>query len=123
MLDLCNQPGFVRDAYINMDCRIERSNLFEGVAATLSKAAFPVQRPLVSAHVLALDGLLSVMSALSRGYVSASILRLGHVRLRTHSQGRQYGKAADAMHEAPPGRLPCSNVTGELGRVCGAHIG
>ena len=67
LLDLCNQPGFVRDIYVNLDCRIERSNLFEGVCATLSKSAFPVHRPLASAHVLALDGLISIMSALSKG--------------------------------------------------------
>lgn len=67
LLDLCNQPGFVRDIYVNLDCRIERSNLFEGVCATLSKCAFPVHRPLSSAHVLALDGLISIMSALSKG--------------------------------------------------------
>lgn len=52
---------------MNLDCRIERSNLFEGVCSTLSKSAFPVHRPLASAHVLALDGLISIMSALAKG--------------------------------------------------------
>ena len=68
LLDLCNQPGFVRDVYMNLDCRIVRSNLFESICATLSKAAWPANRPLASAHVLALDGLMSIMSALSKGY-------------------------------------------------------
>ncbi len=64
ILDLCQQPGFCHEAYLNLDCRIERANLFEGVATLLSKTAFPVHASLSSVHLLSLNGLFSVLSAL-----------------------------------------------------------
>jgi len=67
LLDFCNQPGFVRAVFLNLDCRIERANLFETAAGLLSKTAFPVNRPLAAVHLLALDGLLAIMSSLARG--------------------------------------------------------
>ena len=53
--------------YLNLDCRIERANLFEAIAALLSKTAFPGNMPLASVHLLSLDGLFSILSALARG--------------------------------------------------------
>eukprot|EP00884_Botryococcus_braunii_P022699 jgi/Botrbrau1/9112/Bobra.0305s0016.2 len=67
ILDLCNQPGFIRDVYVNLDCRIERSNLFETITGLLSKAAFPVNCPLAPVHLLALDALFAILSALAKG--------------------------------------------------------
>jgi golgi-specific brefeldin A-resistance guanine nucleotide exchange factor 1 len=66
-LDLCNQAGFIRDVYINLDCRIERSNMFESITGLLSKAAFPVNCPLAPVHLLALNALYSILCALSDG--------------------------------------------------------
>ena len=39
---LLRAAGLLHEVYLNLDCRIERSNLFEGVCALLSKTAFPV---------------------------------------------------------------------------------
>ena len=89
LLDLCNQPGFVRDVYVNLDCRIERSNLFEGVCSTLSKAAFPVHRPLASAHVLALDGLISIMAALAKGCAHQGVVAMQPPPHMCTTSGRQ----------------------------------
>ena len=50
---------------MNLDCRIERSNVFEAICALLSKAAFPVNSVLSSIHLLSLDGIFSILSALS----------------------------------------------------------
>ena len=71
ILDLCQQPGFCHEAYLNLDCRIERANLFEGVCALLSKTAFPVHASLSSVHLLSLNGLFSVLSALGARFGSA----------------------------------------------------
>lgn len=65
MLDFCNQLSFIHNVYLNLDCRIERSNLFEAIASLLSKNAFPVNCPLGSVHLLSLEGLFSILSALS----------------------------------------------------------
>lgn len=67
ILDLCNQPGFIRDVYVNLDCRVERNNLFETITGLLSKAAFPVNCPLAPVHLLALDALFAILSALAKG--------------------------------------------------------
>ncbi len=80
LLDFCNQAGFVRAAFLNLDCRIERGSLFEGAAGLLSKTAFPVNRPLAPVHLLALDGLLAIMSALARGCAARQTLVFGALR-------------------------------------------
>ena len=67
LLDFCNQANFMREVYVNLDCRVERGNLFETVAAVLSKSSFPVNRPLAHSHVCALDGLFSVLTGLQKG--------------------------------------------------------
>lgn len=75
LLDLCNQPGFVRTVYANLDCRVERSNLFESICSLLSKSAFPVNVPLASIHLHSLEGLFSILNSLSKGYASAPLLQ------------------------------------------------
>ena len=70
VLDLCNQAAFSREAYINLDCRTERGNLFEAICAVLSKSSFPVNRPLSNSHMLALDGLFSILGSLRSGCAS-----------------------------------------------------
>lgn len=65
ILDLCHQARFIRDSYANLDCRIERSNVFEDICALLSKTAFPVNCPLRSVHLISLEGLLAVLNTLS----------------------------------------------------------
>jgi brefeldin A-resistance guanine nucleotide exchange factor 1 len=67
VLDFCSQPGFVKDMYLNLDCRIERSNLFEQICTLLSKAAFPVNGPVSAVHVLSLDGIMAILASLGAG--------------------------------------------------------
>ena len=50
---------------MNLDCRIERSNLFEAICTLLSKAAFPVGSTLGSVHLLSLEGIHSILAALA----------------------------------------------------------
>eukprot|EP00210_Caulerpa_lentillifera_P007564 g7224.t1 len=65
LLDFCGYPGFLRDMYLNLDCRIERSNLFEDICALLSKTAFPVKSHLISVHMISMEGLLAMLLTLS----------------------------------------------------------
>ena len=67
LLDFCSQPGFIRDIYTNLDCCIERSNMFEAISALLSKTAFPVNCSLGAVHLLSMEGLFSILSALAKG--------------------------------------------------------
>ncbi|GMH45726.1 hypothetical protein BSKO_13689 [Bryopsis sp. KO-2023] len=67
LLDFCGHPDFLRDMYLNLDCRIERTNLFEDICALLSKMAFPVKAPLGAPHMISLEGLLAMLFTLSAG--------------------------------------------------------
>ncbi|KAL8229179.1 hypothetical protein R6Q57_014079 [Mikania cordata] len=65
LVDLCRQPGFIHEIYANYDCDISCSNLFEDLANLLSKSTFPVNGPLSAMHVLALEGLIAMISSMA----------------------------------------------------------
>ncbi|XP_028792657.1 ARF guanine-nucleotide exchange factor GNOM-like [Neltuma alba] len=65
LVDFCRQKSFTMEMYANFDCDITCSNVFEDIANLLSKTAFPVNTPLSSMHILALDGLIAVMQGMA----------------------------------------------------------
>ncbi|PSR88432.1 ARF guanine-nucleotide exchange factor GNOM like [Actinidia chinensis var. chinensis] len=65
LVDFCRQKTFMVEMYANLDCDITCSNIFEDLANLLSKSAFPVNCPLSSMHILALDGLISVIQGMA----------------------------------------------------------
>ncbi|KAK1423338.1 hypothetical protein QVD17_18637 [Tagetes erecta] len=65
LVDLCRQPSFIHEMYANYDCDISCSDLFEDLANLLSKSAFPVNSPLSAIHILALEGLIAMISSMA----------------------------------------------------------
>ncbi|KAK0584989.1 hypothetical protein LWI29_021769 [Acer saccharum] len=65
IVDLCRQQTFMTEMYANFDCDIISNNLFEDLANLLSKSAFPVNGPLSAMHVLALDGMISLIQGMA----------------------------------------------------------
>ncbi|XP_042487169.1 ARF guanine-nucleotide exchange factor GNOM-like [Macadamia integrifolia] len=65
LVDFCRQKTFMAEMYTNFDCDISFSNVFEDLANLLSKSSFPVNSPLSSMHILALEGLLAVVQGLA----------------------------------------------------------
>ncbi|KAL4568518.1 hypothetical protein LXL04_024132 [Taraxacum kok-saghyz] len=65
LVDLCRQPTFIHEMYANYDCDISCSNVFEDLSNLLSKSAFPVNSPLSAIHVLALEGLIAMISGMA----------------------------------------------------------
>ena len=63
--DLCRHPLFTLDLYATYDCSVEAGNLFEEMCSVLSKTAFPVNVPLSRMHMLALDGLIAIVSGMA----------------------------------------------------------
>ncbi|XP_047311205.1 ARF guanine-nucleotide exchange factor GNOM-like [Impatiens glandulifera] len=61
LVDLCRHPYFIAEMYSNFDCNISSTNLFEDIVNLLSKSAFPVNGPLSSIHILAFNGLISII--------------------------------------------------------------
>ena len=60
IVQLLRIPGVPVELYLNYDCDVYSSNLFEELTKLLSKNAFPVAG-LTSIHLLSLDALLSVI--------------------------------------------------------------
>nr|GEV28857.1 ARF guanine-nucleotide exchange factor GNOM-like [Tanacetum cinerariifolium] len=66
IVDLCRQPTFIYEMYANYDCDISCSNVFEDPANLFSKSAFPVNSPLSVIYVLALEGLIAMVSGMAK---------------------------------------------------------
>ncbi|XP_022788096.1 Golgi-specific brefeldin A-resistance guanine nucleotide exchange factor 1-like isoform X3 [Stylophora pistillata] len=64
-LDAVNQlfrvPNLVMELYLNYDCDVYSTNVFEELCKLLSKNAFPSAGSLYSVHILSLDALLAVV--------------------------------------------------------------
>ncbi|KAF4363490.1 hypothetical protein G4B88_016194 [Cannabis sativa] len=73
LVDFCRQETFMVEMYANLDCDIPCSNVFEDLADLLSKSAFPVNSPLSSMHILALDGLIAVIQGMGERAANASV--------------------------------------------------
>lgn len=65
IVQLWRIPGLVTELYLNYDCDLYCSNVFEDLAKLLSKNTFPVSE-LYSIHLLSLDALLTVIESIER---------------------------------------------------------
>lgn len=65
LVDFCRQRTFMVEMYANFDCDITCRNVFEELSNLLSRSAFPLNSPLSSMHVLALEGLIAVVQGMS----------------------------------------------------------
>ncbi|KAI3452871.1 hypothetical protein Pfo_009534 [Paulownia fortunei] len=73
LVDFCRQKTFMVEMYANLDCDITCGNVFEDLANVLSKGAFPVNCPLSTMHILALDGLTVVIQGMAERIGNASV--------------------------------------------------
>ncbi|KAJ8445497.1 hypothetical protein Cgig2_031310 [Carnegiea gigantea] len=73
LVDFCRQKTFMVEMYANLDCDITCSNVFEDLANLLSKSAFPVNSPLSSMHILALEGLIAVIQGMAERIGNGSL--------------------------------------------------
>ncbi|XP_073142709.1 ARF guanine-nucleotide exchange factor GNOM [Henckelia pumila] len=73
LVDFCRQKTFMVEMYANLDCDITCSNVFEDLANLLSRSAFPVNCPLSSMHILALDGLIAVIQGMAERVGNGSV--------------------------------------------------
>ncbi|KAI5558861.1 hypothetical protein BDE02_17G070100 [Populus trichocarpa] len=64
LVDFCRQKTFMVEMYANLDCDMTCNNVFEDLINLLSKSAIPMDCPLSSMHVLALDGLIAVIQGI-----------------------------------------------------------
>lgn len=64
ILQLWRIPGFVTELYLNYDCDMYCSNLYEDLTKLLAKNAFPVTAGVYPTHLLSLDALLTVIDCI-----------------------------------------------------------
>ena len=84
IVQLLRIPGVPVELYLNYDCDVYSSNLFEELTKMLSKNAFPVAG-LTSIHLLSLDALLSVID---------------HIELECQFQVQQQKKEGQFNHHS-----------------------
>lgn len=67
LLEFAREPGMMLDMYVNYDCDVACTNLFEALCVCLGRNAVP--RPsarLTNLHVLSVEGILSIAEGLAR---------------------------------------------------------
>ncbi|KAL3840554.1 hypothetical protein ACJIZ3_025145 [Penstemon smallii] len=86
LVDFCKQKTFMVEMYANLDCDITCGNVFEDLANLLSKSAFPVNCPLSTMHILALDGLIAVIQGMAERIANGSVgAERGPVKLEEYT--------------------------------------
>ncbi|XP_022900368.2 Golgi-specific brefeldin A-resistance guanine nucleotide exchange factor 1 [Onthophagus taurus] len=64
ILQLWRIPGLVTELYLNYDCDMYCTNLYEDLTKLLAKNAFPVTAGIYNTHLLSLDALLTVIESI-----------------------------------------------------------
>ncbi|XP_061196225.1 Golgi-specific brefeldin A-resistance guanine nucleotide exchange factor 1-like isoform X2 [Saccostrea echinata] len=93
IVQLWRIPGLVTELYLNYDCDLYCSNLFEDLTKLLSKNAFPVQG-LFSTHLLSLDALLTVVDSIEQ-HCHSRILSIN----KQGAEGRQTVQSSQTVTE------------------------
>uniref|UniRef100_A0A1B0CTH7 Putative golgi-specific brefeldin a-resistance guanine nucleotide exchange factor 1-like isoform x2 n=1 Tax=Lutzomyia longipalpis TaxID=7200 RepID=A0A1B0CTH7_LUTLO len=70
MLQLWRIPGFVAELYINFDCDLYCTNLFEDITKLLSKNSLSATQAIYSTHILSLDALLTILEAIKKNCIA-----------------------------------------------------
>lgn len=66
IVQLWRIPGLVTELYINYDCDLYCTNLFEDLTKLLAKNAFPVTAGVYHTHLLSLDALLTIIESIEK---------------------------------------------------------
>lgn len=69
IVELWRIPGFVAELYVNYDCDLYATNLFEDLTKLMSKNSLSAANSIYSTHILSLDALLSVIENIERNCV------------------------------------------------------
>ena len=109
IVDLCRQPAFVPDLYVNFDCDVERPNLFEELVRCSAEARAPQDGAAFDAtHLLSLEGLLAITAGIADRSAAVPPAGTASAHAEANDDGRSW--AARFGVDAPPGarakRLP-----------------
>uniref|UniRef100_A0A1Q3FES7 Putative golgi-specific brefeldin a-resistance guanine nucleotide exchange factor 1 n=2 Tax=Culex tarsalis TaxID=7177 RepID=A0A1Q3FES7_CULTA len=71
LLQLWRIPGFAAELYINYDCDLYCTNLFEDLTKLMSKNTLSATHSIYSVHTLSMDSLLTIVASIERNCVQA----------------------------------------------------
>ncbi|EAT38431.1 AAEL009678-PA [Aedes aegypti] len=71
LLQLFRIPGFAAELYINYDCDLYCTNLFEDLTKLMSKNTLSATNSIYSVHTLSMDALLTIIGAIERNCIQA----------------------------------------------------
>ncbi|KAI8128990.1 Golgi-specific brefeldin A-resistance guanine nucleotide exchange factor 1 [Lucilia cuprina] len=71
LLQLWRIPGFVTELYINYDCDLYCSDLFESITNLLSKYTLSATNAIYNTHIIAMDTLISVVDSIESNCAAA----------------------------------------------------
>jgi len=86
VVNFCKEPTFMTNLYVNFDCDLSCSNVFENLCKFLYKNAYPVSGVLYTTNMLSLEGLIYILQSI------ASRLPTGSARVAENLE-----MSADAM--------------------------
>lgn len=66
LLEFCYEPSLCQDLYLNYDCDMNCTNLFDTIMSTLSQMAAPEGASVMALNKLAVEGILAVMESIAR---------------------------------------------------------
>ena len=102
IVDLCRQPAFVPDLYVNFDCDVERPNLFEELVSLLSRGAFPQDGAAFDAtHLLSLEGLLAITAGIADRSAAVPPAGTASAHAEANDDGEELG--GEIWGRSPPG--------------------
>lgn len=115
LTQLWKLPTFVTELYLNYDCDLFCSNLFEDLTKLLSKNAFPMQTGINSIHLLCLEGLASILD----GIESHCTTRLNSTSSGVNTSSSSSSDESNSSvfyHDYEPGevKLEKSDESGQL---------
>eukprot|EP00731_Ephydatia_muelleri_P005742 Em0002g1918a len=68
VLQFCHVQHFAAEIFVNFDCQLYMSNVFENLTKVLSKNAFQVPSSLTPVHLMSLEALYAVMTTIQSGH-------------------------------------------------------
>lgn len=71
LLQLWRIPGFAAELYINYDCDLYCTNLFEDLTKLMSKNTLSATHSIYSVHTLSMDSLLTIIASIERNCIQA----------------------------------------------------
>uniref|UniRef100_A0A182R4X8 SEC7 domain-containing protein n=1 Tax=Anopheles funestus TaxID=62324 RepID=A0A182R4X8_ANOFN len=101
LLQLWRIPGFAAELYINYDCDLYCSNLFEDLTKLLSKNTLSATQAIYSIHTLSMDALLTIVESIERNCVQAKNGQ--KPKYMRHSRNNSYATAKIVLDASTTG--------------------